>query len=64
MISRKLSSLEDLLSREPEPFSAWTVNDRYSDGSAIDGQRSAERIEVARDLLGRWETAKIRGALT
>jgi len=64
MTSRNQACLEDLLSREPAPFVGWAVDDRYGDGTAADPDRCAERIGAARELLERWEAARLRGALS
>ena len=64
MTSRNQACLEDLLSREPAPFAGWAVDDRYGDGTTVDPDRCAERIDAARELLGCWEAARLRGALS
>lgn len=47
----------------PNPFSAWKVDERYSDGAHIDETRVTQHLAQAKRILSLHEQAQINGAL-
>lgn len=45
------------------PFQAWDVTERYSDGSHIDAHRADGHLDEARKILSFHQQAQINGAL-
>jgi len=45
------------------PFSSWSVDDRYSNGDGIAPNLVAARLAAARRILGYLQIATVRGAL-
>ncbi|WP_328533421.1 hypothetical protein OG836_29015 [Micromonospora zamorensis] len=45
------------------PFTGWSVNDRYGDGSGVTAQTLAARLTAAQKVLGHLQNAKILGTL-
>ncbi|MBB4963045.1 hypothetical protein [Saccharothrix violaceirubra] len=60
---RNAAQFAELISA-PNPFASWDVAERYSDGTHISDQRSAEHLAAARNIIALYERAKIDGVLS
>lgn len=47
----------------PNPFSSWSVHDRYEDGSTVTAAVVTSHLGMARQILGHLQNAKALGAL-
>jgi hypothetical protein len=46
------------------PFSAWSVDDRYSDGRASTANAVATRLAAAQQMMGYLQNAAVQGVLS